>query len=755
MTRVAAYRLVELRQEKTHERVFSAIDERSGAEVELHLQSHGADAVAARRFMRQVEALMRVEHENVVAVIDYGEAEDGSQYIALEPVDGAPLREEARRRRLTPPVVAGLFAQACRGLAALHEARIGHGALRDDPLRVTRDGCVLLSDLSRAWSFDTEATAPLVERTEVRPRASELEIVAGDVLALGERAHEVVTDAASADGTADQSWSEVARVSMAMRRASPQERPRASECALRFAAIAGETRTSVRAWEEAARASASHRSAIDGALRRGAMDDAVRLALGTRYALESLVGKGGMGQVYAARDLRLQRRVAVKVIIEARDDVEARMRFHREARAVARLHHPNIVPLLDYSGRDAPLPFMVSAFIEGVTLAQLLALEVFTEPAALCVIASVLAALAYVHGARLVHRDVKPDNVFVTDRGSVLLADFGIVRGLDADGGTFAVRATRAVGTPRFSSPEQMFEPSTVGPASDVFSAGSLLYALLSGRSPIEAGSQLDVLSLLRRCEFAPLPASTSRSVSRLVAGMLERVPSRRPSAEEALRDVEGQLAELGIIDPAERLRAFLDTEGSPERRDTLNDATNATNATNDATTSAPSLTRSVTIPIDRPARARRERSGRRRLGTSLGAAAVLGAAVLLGWTLLHSRRPAIFVSAGSPSSADPPASLPALVPPTAIAVPAVPAVPAIPRPDVVRPGPAVLTFVIKPWAKVRIDGEVVGTTPVFQQTSVSAGAHDVRLEHPSFGAKELRVMVGAGETRTIRVDMR
>jgi eukaryotic-like serine/threonine-protein kinase len=242
-----------------------------------------------------------------------------------------------------------------------------------------------------------------------------------------------------------------------------------------------------------------------------------------------------MASVYLGRDGQLERRVAVKLLAASvgRDD-ELRRRFARESRLAARLSHPNVVAVFD-AGEDAGRPYIVMEYVEGETLADVLRRRgaLPTEEAAE-IAAQVAAGLAHAHAQGLVHRDVKPQNLLVSGDGRVKIADFGVARSDDLSKLT---QAGTVLGTAAYLSPEQA-AGSEVGPASDVYSLGVVLYELLTGRTPYRFDSLAD-LGAPRK------PPPPPPALADVVARCLAADPSERPSAAEVEREL------LRSVEPA------------------------------------------------------------------------------------------------------------------------------------------------------------------------------------------------------------
>lgn len=248
--------------------------------------------------------------------------------------------------------------------------------------------------------------------------------------------------------------------------------------------------------------------------------------LGGRYELREVLGRGGMADVRAALDHRIGRTVAVKLLRNPADATQ-RARFISEARTLARLSHANIVGLLD-AGLDDDVPYLVMEFAAGRTLAEL-ARSGPLEPSYVAAVgAQVAEALAHAHATGVVHRDVKPSNVIVSDEGHARLADFGIAKLIgEADRHT---RTDETVGSPAYLSPEQV-SGTEVTAAIDVYSLGLVLLEALTGR---RAYSGTPVEAAIARLRTAPLiPTSLGPAWCTLLERMTRLDPEQRPGAAE------------------------------------------------------------------------------------------------------------------------------------------------------------------------------------------------------------------------------
>ncbi len=260
-----------------------------------------------------------------------------------------------------------------------------------------------------------------------------------------------------------------------------------------------------------------------------------------RYEILERVARGGMGALYRARDPVLEREVAIKVMLaDFSHDANGRTRFYREARAIARLQHRNIVTLFDY-GEDEGNPFIVMEFLQGQTLAA----RVKHGPPvplaqALATGAQLCTGLHFAHGSGIVHRDVKPANIWLEDDGGVKLLDFGIAKFGDTD----VTQAGDVLGSISYMSPEQL-AGGTIDGRSDIFSAGIVMYELLSGRRPFQGESPTAIMMKIIHEEAPPLdevPGAPPK-LRGMIAKALEKNPERRyqRAAEFAsdLRDLQ------------------------------------------------------------------------------------------------------------------------------------------------------------------------------------------------------------------------
>ena len=265
--------------------------------------------------------------------------------------------------------------------------------------------------------------------------------------------------------------------------------------------------------------------------------------LSGRYRLESKLGSGGMSTVYLARDETLQRWVAVKVMHrEISDQPDQLERFRREARAVAQLSHPNVVAVID-AGEDGGYPYIVLEYVEGETLKQRidrLGRLPVDEAAAYGI--EIGRGLAAAHAQRLIHRDVKPQNVLIDTEGRAKVTDFGIARSLESDGLT---KTGRVLGTTDYVAPEQAMGQA-VDARCDIYSLGVLLYEMLTGEVPFQADTLVGV-AMKHVNERMPDVQERRPEVSSALAAVIERATAKEPKKRypdiiALLADLEGAL---------------------------------------------------------------------------------------------------------------------------------------------------------------------------------------------------------------------
>ncbi|HMG70563.1 MAG TPA: serine/threonine-protein kinase, partial [Gemmatimonadaceae bacterium] len=259
----------------------------------------------------------------------------------------------------------------------------------------------------------------------------------------------------------------------------------------------------------------------------------VAQVLSANYELESEVGRGGMGIVYCARDRRLKREIAIKVLppeLSFRADI--RQRFLREAETAAQLNHPNIVPIYTVEERDN-LVYFVMAYIKGDNLGQRLQQHGPIAPVEVRrILREVADALSYAHNRNVIHRDIKPDNIIIDEEtGRAMVTDFGIARALTDSGDSRLTATGMAIGTPAYMSPEQSAGDSAIDGRSDLYSLGVVGYQMLCGQPPFVANNTPSML--VKHLSERPIPVDERwpdlpQDLSRAVMMCLEKDPADR-----------------------------------------------------------------------------------------------------------------------------------------------------------------------------------------------------------------------------------
>ena len=279
------------------------------------------------------------------------------------------------------------------------------------------------------------------------------------------------------------------------------------------------------------------------------MPDLVGQSLGRYHILEQ-IGEGGMATVYKAYDTHLERDVAIKIIRRKAFPEEQLdhilKRFEREAKALARLTHPNIVPVIDY-GEYEGAPYLVMIYLPGGTIHQPLGTPMRWQQA-VHLLLPIAEALAYAHGHNVVHRDIKPSNILLTEKGQPMLSDFGIAKILGG-GETATLTGTGVgVGTPGYMAPEQ-WTGNTVS-QSDIYSLGVVLYELVTGRKPYTGDTPAAIL-LKQATEPLPRPSQFAPGLPRPFEEMLQKALARDPTDRYVdMAAFIGTLEELLVVTP-------------------------------------------------------------------------------------------------------------------------------------------------------------------------------------------------------------
>jgi tRNA A-37 threonylcarbamoyl transferase component Bud32 len=494
-----------------------------------------------------------------------------------------------------------------------------------------------------------------------------------------------------------------------------------------------------------------------------------------RYEILEQVGTGGMSVVYRGRDTALDREVAVKVLHpHLASKADSRERFSREARAVARLSHPGIVEIYDYSGDGTAESWLVTEFVHGRTLRAFVDAVGVPLPDCGALVGLALSdALVHAHAAGVIHRDLKPENVLISEQGgqpSVKLADFGIARILSQDERMTMTGAM--VGSPNHMAPE-VVDGREADERSDVFSLGTLLYWLCTGRLPFDAPNPTATLRRLVQGDFPDpriVQPALSEPLARIICDCLALDPASRPASASVVRDRLGAaLREDGVERPEEWLGAYLADPAATaarlrprivEARIRRGDEHLAAGRTAlalqafDGVLALDPVNAAVHERLGSLARRDRLRRTFRRAGIGVVAAAAVGAAVLAVAHVREARRAAVpdssppagppAVGAGPavdpaalPAASAPPGPVqgeaPSAPPPTPVERPR--ASPEASRPSATaRAAAATIPFTVhvRPYAqRALLDGVEVAAGQQRVVFALAPGLHRIRIEHP------------------------
>jgi serine/threonine protein kinase len=481
-----------------------------------------------RRFQREAKLLSKLDSPHIIKLLDYG-SDEGMDFVVLEYMEGrtlsAILEEEGA---LEVEWALSLARQVGQGLAHADEAGIVHRDIRPANIMVAPSGLVKIMDFGIARGADLSrltATGVLGSPHYLSPEQAEGKEVdiRSDIYSLGVTLFQMLTGRQpyEADNAMDIVLKHLQEPVPSLRQFDEEIPGKVDELVKRCLAKAPEERFQTP--EELM-------EAIDRALRgsEGGSPPGMEVALVGQtlgqYRLVERIGRGGMATVYKAYQPSLDRYVAVKVLptyLAHAPDFAAR--FRREARAIAKLKHPHILPVHDF-GQEGELSYIVMRYVEGGTLKKILG-----QPLALDRVVDILAqvgdALDYAHQQGVIHRDVKPANVLL-DRGRwAFLSDFGLAKMVAA-----SVQLTKTgvgLGTPAYMSPEQA-QGKLVGAPSDIYSLGIMLFEMLTGRVPFDADTPLAVL-IKHLTAPLPLPREVNPDIPEPVERVILKAVAKDP----------------------------------------------------------------------------------------------------------------------------------------------------------------------------------------------------------------------------------
>ncbi len=432
------------------------------------------------------------------------------------------------------------------------------------------------------------------------------------------------------------------------------------------------------------------------------------------YRIVGELGRGGMSTVHRAIQISLNRTVAIKEIHPRfTTSPELIARFEREAHAIAQVSHPCIVQIFDYIHQNDS-HYIVMEFIEGNDLKSIIErCGRLSPPQVVAIGVRVSAALAFAHAAGIIHRDIKPSNILLTREGQVKVVDFGVAR-MEED--KEITRTGAFVGTPAYMSPEQVLGERLDG-RTDVFSLGVVLYEAMTGEKPFREDERTSAVSRILKTPPPPLrrrARTVSRQIERIVMRCLVKERDRRIRS----------MSELNVA-----LRAALPRRERVRPRLLISLANKLEEAS---------------APGDGGRRldtgSGSDRHGPFPLPKSLGFAAALAVAVGLGFLFWSNPLTGDSAEGASPAGPAPDTSVAAanrLANPSAAVV------------------PGFLKVVVRPWADVRVDGELYDTTPFAEPIRLSPGSHTIELVHESLPPRLFKIVAQAGETKVLNVDLR
>ena len=521
-------------------------------------------------FMRQLEGCRRIDHPRLVKHLDAG-LSAGKPYLAMEWLEGEDLAAHVRRSGpIAPADLVRLIAPICELLEHLGANGIYYPELRasDVFLQGGLPRCEpKLLDAGRAWLGDCGVfRAPECESEESGGLRAE-------VFGLGVLMYEAlegrppfVDDEGDPWARGTDSLSSFHGRSVALM--GIIERCLSQDPRNRFAGPAELARSIASGWSPAAAVSTGVKAAEDsGASEPQAEREQVGDLLGS-YRLEKLLGEGSMGRVFLARHTLLGRTAAIKVMrpeyAHAPQFVE---RFFQEAKAVNQINHEHIVEVLDFAedktehGRRV---YCVMEMLDGLSLTELLEREPISISRTLDIARQICVGLDAAHRLGVVHRDIKPDNIFVTDRQGVpdyvKIVDFGVAKVISPTSNPSPGRTLEGtiVGTPSYMAPEQA-AGFAADPRSDIYSVGAVIYQMLAGRVPFEAPTFGQLMAKVIAQPAPPLGALTpsgeriSPELAALVMSCLEKEPRRRPESMTLLGQALAAIERAGAAPPRRR----------------------------------------------------------------------------------------------------------------------------------------------------------------------------------------------------------
>jgi serine/threonine protein kinase len=498
----------------------------------------------AERFVREAQAVAGWRHEHIIHIY-YASDEDGLYYFVMEYIDGADLGKYithmATRRERIPYKEAIRIGRAMAGaLDYAHQRGVVHRDVKPANVLLASDGRIVLSDFGLAMDVQQgslgEVFGSSLYIAPEQARRSAEAVPQSDQYSLGVILYQMLTGALPFDdpSPASVALQHITRTPPPPRQINPALNVETEEVLLKVLNKApadryAKCRDFIGALEQALGLTTGVTKTVPSkTVLLGAGDEQLIGMQLDEYRLEALLGHGGMARVYRARDTQLNRLAAVKVIdTPFRADADYVARFRREAQASAQLDHPNIVRLYRY-GEVSDVLYMAMQYIEGRDLET-----VFEEYAAedkrfstdriKRLMTEICSALDYAHTQGVIHRDVKPSNIIIDPQGRAVLTDFGLA--LLVEAGTRG----EIFGSPFYIAPEQAISSANATMQSDLYSAGVILYELITGRVPFIADNPLDV-AMLHMTEPPRPPSELNPQVTPQLEAVILKALEKEPN---------------------------------------------------------------------------------------------------------------------------------------------------------------------------------------------------------------------------------
>jgi eukaryotic-like serine/threonine-protein kinase len=548
--------------------VYRAIDLKLDRPVALKFLSsqRGAAEEHKRRFIREAKAASALDHPNICTVYEIDETPDGALFIAMALCEGETLRDRIARGPLPVGEAVEIAEQIAAGLARAHGRGIVHRDVKPANVIVAPDGRVKIVDFGIAKLSDqsrltragtTVGTAGYMSPEQLHGEEPDPRT---DVWSLGVVIYEMVTghspfEAESETETVKAILRRAPRPMVNLRPGVPPALERIVERALAkrledrtgsMDAMSAELRRLAADLATPSRASDPDRTVVEipGPLPPPPLpepDTRERLHGQTvgPYEILEILGGGGMGVVYKARDTRLARIVALKFLPpELTRDREAKLRFEQEARAASSLDHPNLCTILEMGEAADGRLYIAMPCYDGETLRRRLERGPLPVEEAVDVALQIARGLAKAHRNGITHRDIKPANLILTSDGVVKVLDFGLAK---LAGSAAISRTGSSAGTPAYMSPEQA-KGDDVDPRTDLWSLGVVLYEMLTGRRPFRGEREQAVIYSILHEKAQPvreLRPETPPELARIVERLMAKAPEDRyPSTDEAIADL-------------------------------------------------------------------------------------------------------------------------------------------------------------------------------------------------------------------------